>query len=250
MHRRLTWTFVLVCSTWFAAPRTAAAQEPFSGHTWYVGLEGGLTTGLDNADDSSGVGSSFNGVATGAQCGDGYNVGIRLGHWLCDSVRVDCSYHYHADDYNWVTTFPGTNNVNAVDAEVECHVALFNAFWHPLSGYLRFDPYVGCGIGVAINQMHSAKETFPGQFTFNFAEIESGTSTAFAAALCAGFQIPCGDRCSLDWGVTALHLGEISSGESRIFFSPGQAFPQRIAPYEFGNNWVVMINGGVHWGGR
>lgn len=210
---------------------------------FYVGIEGGWSTGLGHANKSRGVGDNFTGIAEGPRATSGYNVGASLGYrWNC-LLRTDLSYTYlHPKHYNWNTFFSvaGNNVTEPFKAHLHSHLVLLNTYMHLNALYCLFpwmDPYISGGVGVAVNRLDDIRE-FPGELEGGpfFARIQSHTHTHFGARLGAGVMKYFCSCWIVDLGFNANYIGKVRSGNSRTFVSGAPRQP--IGKYDFKNNWI------------
>ncbi len=206
---------------------------------FYVGIEGGWSTGLGHANKSRGVGGFFTGIAEGPRADSGYNVGASLGYrWNC-LLRTDLSYTYlHPNHYNCNTFFPNPDQTDLFKAHLHSHLILLNTYMHLNAVYCLLpwiDPYITGGVGVAVNRMDDIREFASGEESF-FAKIHSYTHTNFGARVGVGVMKYFCHCWILDLGFNANYIGRVRSDNSRTFIARGTSQP--IGKYDFKNNWI------------
>ena len=209
---------------------------------YYVGFDGGWMLRLKHVPPHSRVGAGNLGTAFDAKAEPGYTVGASIGYrWNC-LLRTDISYTFlHPKSHNWKTRFP-LDVTESFKAYLHSHLVLFNTYFHPnefLCLFSSLDPYITCGVGVAINQLDHIKEFTPSGIFYS--EIQSYTQTQFAGRLGVGvMKYFC--RCwIMDVGFNANYIKSIRSGNERETFNvPGvsTAGHEKIGVFRFKNNWI------------
>jgi hypothetical protein len=202
---------------------------------WYVGLEGGFVCSLTEADATPDF-------AHGAELEETFNIGFRLGKWVAPRLRLDASYTLIDENYNWEAQSPPAGIVgDRFLGDLRSHIALMNVYWHPdwFGDQFYASPYVGAGLGVAVNHLRDANELTPPTNTTTQV-VAGGTLTSLAARATTGIQIRVTAMVAVDLSASAIYMGDIESGAFRTSTLTG--ITQGIAPFAFGDNLVFTAN--------
>ena len=209
---------------------------------FYVGGEGGWLQRLRHVPNRLGVGFNNLGTAFDAKVYPGYTVSANIGYrWNC-LWRTDFSYTYfHPKSLQGKTRFP-INVVESFKAHLHSHIALFNTYVH-LVGLCElfpcFDPYITCGVGVALNRFDHIQEF--NTAGIHYANIQPYTQSQFAGRLGVGVMKYFCRSWILDLGFNANYIRSIRSGNERETFNiPGVsvASHEKIGIYRFKNLWI------------
>lgn len=214
---------------------------------WYIGVEGGWAFGLNDTPDSQGVGGNFDGTAFGTHLRDGSAINVRVGRRFSPRWRADFSYSQVHGDYDWQTFFPGFAQPSGFNSEVTSHLLLLSGYWHFLPpaercDRLRFDPYLGAGLGVAFNKLYTTDE-----FTLAtgdvYAQVFSDTTACFAGRFTLGTHLWLTPNLAIDMSFATSYVGSFQSDDFRTI----NGGVQQIGRYEFHNNWIGTAQMGLVW---
>jgi len=197
---------------------------------WYLraalGYEQSADADYSDTDCSSRQPPALFGCAMG---GDGRSIGaygdfgdypmveLALGTRLLPWLRTDLSLGYRfAIDYQGNANFLAVGTQQPVSAELESWNGMVNVFVDlaALSGtdLGRFQPYVGAGVGVALNQLGRMTYLFPeNPKKHKFSLTPEGERTNFAYRLVVGTGIALSERVMLDLSAYYTDLGEVGT---------------------------------------
>jgi len=146
---------------------------------------------------------------TNTSIDDTWSLGAGIGYYFSPTLRGDLTY-----DYRFETDVSGTQNDGTASFPgkhkfgLQSHVFLANLYYD-FNRQGRFSPYVGVGLGFAINDTQSAKL---GSDCGCTAVIHGASNTDVAAAFMAGFSLKLRSRLYLDAGYRFLYLNEAHTG--------------------------------------
>lgn len=156
--------------------------------------------------------------------------GIGAGRYWTDNFRTDVTLDWvrqQNGDINGTMTFTDINS-DTVTASMrdqtskEAAVFLLNAYYDFGTGEKRrFTPYIGVGVGFAINQLDRTShvsEDVGGTVT-DYEASNKSTTVTFAAAAMAGFTYDLGHSTLLDINYRYLHVG---GSDIAVNFSDGR----------------------------
>jgi hypothetical protein len=174
-----------------------------------VGVDGGYAFGLNDTPNVEHAGFGHDITAFGTHLEDAGLVNVRLGRRFSPCWRADFSYTMLDGNYDWRwfrETNPGTLGGTFFDSSAACHLLLVNGYRHlfpfaPRCGRLQFDPYVGAGLGMALNRMAEADQTVIGTSTV-VGTIFPETTACFAARFALGSQFWLTSNCAIDVAFT------------------------------------------------
>ena len=137
---------------------------------------------------------------------DSWTLGVGLGYNLHDNFRGDLTLDYH-DDAEISAIAPAATAKH--EADLSSTIVLANVYYD-IRERDSFTPYVGAGIGFTYNKMDRRSIVTGGVTTTTGGD---GT-TAFAAALMAGFSYRMNNRWMFDAGYRYLFLGDAKTESS------------------------------------
>lgn len=212
---------------------------------FYVGAEGGWAIGLTDKTGFGG-GALFNGPSFDARARSGYMVGANVGCRFNSLFRSDLSYTFLREPYRWTALSTNNNFPLSFSSTLRSHLFLLNGYLNLNSLFCLcpgWDPYVGVGLGVAVNQLRNVQEftSLNSQFV---ADINNGNRTNFAARFGLGITRCLWRRTVLDLAFNANYIGQVHTGNARTL-STGQVGP--IGIYRFRNNWIGTISLGLKY---
>ena len=148
-------------------------------------------------------------------------LGGGVGRYFSGALRGDLTYDYRFDadvegtqGDTAVGTFPGARKL-----DLQSHVFLANLYYD-FNREGRFNPYLGVGLGFAINK--TSGNTAPitgtacglcGATSVYNATFEGDREVHVAAALMAGFSMKLRDKLHMDAGYRFLYLGQGHTGD-------------------------------------
>jgi opacity protein-like surface antigen len=136
-------------------------------------------------------------AAFGEDIKDNYLVDAGVGCYLTDHLRADLTVGYRS-------TTKLRDGFNSLSAKLTSYNAMINGYFD-LGDFGAITPYVGAGIGVARNRVHSI-DLPAGQ--------SAGTNTSLAWALHAGASFQLSDNVSLDASYRYIDLGKTKSSSA------------------------------------
>ena len=141
----------------------------------------------------------------------GVGVGYKLNAWLRADVTADYRTTAGFRAFSSGTGYTGGYSVD--HADLESTTILANGYLD-LGTFYGFTPYVGAGVGVAVNQFSNYNwqvYLLPGPTAGAAGTIPGDTRTNFAWALMAGTAVEMGRGLALDVGYRYVNLGSVQT---------------------------------------
>jgi opacity protein-like surface antigen len=206
---------------------------------YYVEAFGGASKNLigqpETATEKSG--GNFNGVAKEMNLSSGRVAGLRLGYVPSNAWRFDLSYYDTSNDMVWKTYFPTSygNYKGVVSSK-----SLLATAYYTFTPIGKLSPYVGAGVGVGQNTLKSVTESYsPTPYSY----IDSGEVTGAKYRIATGVDYSITPKMKLNLDISALYLGEASSGSYRSI--NGSKSP--IGKFEFKDIGLADITVGLRY---
>lgn len=201
---------LLLTTTVFIPVAAKAASLPIYGE---------LKTGVSfqNVDSIANVDGTAT-VATPSQSGTagafGAAVGMNFAKWGAP-VRGEVEYDYRTDfGYNPNPNFTNAGIPTKSTNTLNTQTVLVNAFYDIDTG-TKFTPFVGGGLGVAINSVNGTASLLSGANAINY----SASNTSFAWALGGGVNYAIDNHWSVDASYRYIDLGKADFGPSGAVLS-------------------------------
>ncbi len=196
--------------------------------TWYLRGHIGMTNQHVRTLENASFASATNLVIVDKNFESGMTFGVGIGirkgdHWRFDVTgewRGEAGFH-GMDTWTDGNGDPRYNNYTAKKSEM---TFLLNGYYD-LGTWHGVTPYVGAGIGVSRNTIHSFRDTgiayaTPGNLATGYpthAYANAASKWNFAWALHAGLGIPVSDNVFVDIGYSFMDLGSAQSGDIIAF---------------------------------
>ena len=176
---------------------------------FYVGAEAGWSwsqnTKFSDENPTNTVNTIGPNRSLNTSAGDSPLVGVKAGYRIHDMFRTDVSATYRGG-YS-VSASNAANGVSAYKADVTNWTAMLNGYVEPIT-LGKFKPYVGAGVGAAINS--ASNGVFNGGGANN--KLDDRTQTNFAWQASVGTAYNLTEHVALDVGYRYLDAGKISIG--------------------------------------
>ncbi len=204
----------------------------------YLAFDGSWTFRITPSSRTTGSGAVFGGGGTGrARMSNGSGLGARIGYNINPSWRTDVSYQFFESPYRWTATFANAQP-STFNTDIKSHIILWNTYVHPCQGLATYDPYIGGGIGVAVNEIGNAREMFTGG---GGALVKGDSYIDLAGRVTAGVLIPVTERAQIDFSCNVTYIGKARTNNTRNV----NGAVQPIRPYVFDDNFIGAINLGL-----
>lgn len=157
---------------------------------------------------------------------------FEIGYTLTPIYRVGAEYNY-GKTKNTIQgkTWSGTQN-DTQKSNITMNTFTVNGYIN-LNGvaglnFGKFNPYIGAGLGVAVNKQGVITETATGNTSPGASEINGKTKTAFAWQIMLGTQYSLTKNLSLNVGYKYTSAGKTESGT--IENDPSSSVPLSVSP--------------------
>ena len=90
-----------------------------------------------------------------------------------------------------------------------------------LGTWYRITPYIGAGVGVAINRLGSVTDYNENYYGAPSGSSQANTRTNFAYAFMAGFSYALTDNLAVDVGYRYVNMGKLQSGQINCYGGSG-----------------------------
>jgi len=225
-------TIIVTLASSFLFVNTVVAKEA---NTFYIGIFGGSADSVfgspKNGDSDAGRaydGSIFAGSIYNNDLNLSHVVGAEVGWLLSDKWRFDLAYYNLGGDMDWTTDINWTTlddefavSDHIFAADFQSHLILVNAYFSPII-LGKFKPYVGVGIGVAVNKLSSIVGPYAAASIGNLgfsSFVESDTTTKLAYRLAFGLEYLLNERWILGLDFSFINIGGFSSGSAGKFIN-------------------------------
>jgi opacity protein-like surface antigen len=170
---------------------------------------------IDSADGSD----AFNDW-TSTKLGSSASVALGVGYQFNSYLRGDLTAEYRskakANGFQ-VIVDEDSNYFSARDTgKIDSWLMLANLY-ADLGHYNGLTPYVGFGVGAAINRFSGGYQESGGLATGSYGIFASDTKTSFAGAIHAGLSYDITSQLTLDAGYRWLWLGKASTGDKTCY---------------------------------
>jgi opacity protein-like surface antigen len=167
--------------------------------------------------------------------------GLGAGYQFTNYFRADVTGEYRSGGYHAFETAGGCNGLSAGCADqygAKFHSAVFllNGY-ADLGTWYNVTPYVGAGVGAAINNFGGISDYNLAFYGQNAGYGQSTTSTDFAYAFMAGLSYSLTSNIKLDLGYRYLDMGRIASGTIACTNAP---CPGEVQHYHLSANDVRL----------
>lgn len=205
---RSVFSAALAVSVLAAGAAFAGEQGPYG--PFYMGARAGVSfqkiDNLENALGDATVSKDNESNAVGV-------FGVALGYdfqQLGAPIRAEIEYSYRSDfDYDADPLFSNAAVTTSATSNLNSHTVMLNAYYDIDTG-TRFTPYVGGGLGVAINRTKATASAL-GQSASG-----SKTKTNLAWSLAAGVGYAFDANWVAELGYRYIDLGKAAYGDSDI----------------------------------
>ncbi|MFM7697829.1 MAG: outer membrane beta-barrel protein, partial [Limnohabitans sp.] len=207
---------------------------------FYVEVFGGATKNLmgQPLSDSSRAGANFSGVTKETHLAPGEMYGLRAGYTKTKNWRFDLSYYDTSNEFVWKTTFPPA--YYGKFKGIVSTKSLVATGYYNIKPEGKISPYMGFGIGAAQKTLKSTVESYS---TEPYAYIENGDTTGLIYRLTSGFDYGLTNKLTLNLDISALHVGNVSSGSHRYI----NGNKSTIGKYEFKDLALADITLGLRY---
>ena len=148
--------------------------------------------------------------------GSSDSVLFSAGYWVNPHFRAELALDLGLPGENTdrVTYTRFDSVTGTVTAEAYSRIFMVNGFFHfrPDRGAGHFDPYMGAGVGLAVNRFESVSSAIP----TTSATINDSDDTDWAVRLGGGVMYGITDHISVDLGIDYLYAGSVTT-EDRAF---------------------------------
>ena len=217
--------------------KNIVAAEP---NTFYIEAFAGYADSAFGSPDGGTptAGANFLGKTFDHDLDSGFVPGVKLGWMQSEKLRFDISYQYHDADFDYQTNFVGVFCCSPFSADFQSNVILANAYFSP-KRFGKFNPYVGVGIGAAINKLDSIREGDP-----LLAIVQEDKTTELAYRFSLGSDYSISENWKLNLDLSILNIGDFSSGNNRTFLNGNT---QPVGEYEFEDTWIWSTFFGIRY---
>jgi hypothetical protein len=174
-------------------------------------------------------------------------IGAQLGYRLNSHLETFLSYQYIAEHSYTLNEFqPGgvPSYMAETTGKLQSQVILANLNYLFQTDRSTVVPFVGVGVGVAINQFGGGQQqvTDISNRTFT-AEVAGNTQNQFAAEGRVGLRVPLSEMLQANLFYAATYVGQYKSGDTRVVNGGLPTDPTSIKPYRISD--VVYSQIGV-----
>lgn len=187
------------------------------GATFYNEIE--VTQTINDVDAGAGFLPDFQSVALNEELSDTGFIEAGVGCQVNDLLRVEATAGYRFKSSL-------TDGFDSLSADFDSITVFANAYWD-LTNYAGFTPYVGGGIGAAINTVSNVSQPLGA---------EDGTSTDFAWNITAGMSYDISTNWKVDFAWRYIDLGYAVSGGSQPFDTTGLGANEVMVSFRY-NFW-------------
>lgn len=218
---RSVFSAALAVSVLAAGAAFAGEQSPYG--PFYMGARAGVSFQKVDSPKSSALDSVLGeGAAAAAVLGGGESntvgvFGVNIGYdfkQIGAPVRAEIEYSYRTD-FGYDRHYDDGTNAGSVTSDLNSHTVMLNAYYDIVTG-TRFTPYVGGGLGVAINRTDG---TLSGPIADSQGVAGSGSSktkTSFAWSLAAGVGYAFDANWVAELGYRYIDLGKVVYGSGEL----------------------------------